>query len=310
VVEGQCDSPRVMAHFGASEPKSCKCPPPLVPHENASCNECGHAEGPVQMTFYMYRAQGDDSYPIENVNMADLAGVMWYLQREVVGSTPRKFHIKRIMRYSVSMKATQDYFDEHPKQFGPFVAYDAGSAKGRSETFDKYGYGVGCQLLDTKLFNYVPAPSLQPSCHPPESMMCNTPKWYSLPGPCPELTHKEKLADPTCSVKAPGGACPSAVVSGEHDCTYFAAPAGEILLDELVGITDYDMFWQSRNSKGDILPNGNVEYVRHLDAGIGIDFWDGGHDKDNCTRRMEKVNKLFKAKYPDLPETLPEPPCN
>jgi len=232
------------------------------------------------------------------------------LQREVVGSTPRKFHIKRIMRYSVSMKVTQDYYDEHPKQFGPFVAYDAGSAKGRSEMFDKYGYTVGCQLLDTKLFNYVPPPSLQPACHPQSSMMCNSPKWYSLPGPCPEHDHEEKLADPTCSVKAPGGACPSAVVSGEHDCTYFAAPAGEISLDELVGIADYDMFWQSRNSKGDILPNGNVEYVRDLDAGIGIDFWDGGQDKDNCTKRMDSVTKLFKAKYPDLPETLPEPPCN
>jgi hypothetical protein len=262
------------------------------------------------MTFYMYRAQGDDDYPIENVNMADLAGVMWYLHREVVGSTPRKFHIKRIMRYSVTMKVTQDYFDSHPKQFGPFVAYDAGSAIGRKDIWNKYGFVVGCQLLQSDLYNYVPDHSVQPSCHPEDAPMCRSPKWYSLPGPCPEHTYQEKLADPSCKKEWPGGACKSAVVTGEHDCTYFAAPAGEISLNELEGIQDYDLFWQSKNSKGDILPNGNVEYKHSIDAGIGMDFWDGRHDKANCTRRMESVTKLFKAKYPDLPETLPEPPCN
>jgi len=265
----------------------------------------------VRKSFYMYRAQGDDDYPIENVNMADLAGVMWYLHREVIGSTPRKFKIKRIMRYSVTMKVTQDYFDAHPKQFAPFVAYDSGSAIGRQDLWEKYGYVVGCQLLQPEMFNYMPMHDMQPSCHPDRTPeLCGSPKWYSLPGPCPELRHEEKLANPSCRSEWPGGACRSAVVTGDHDCTYFAAPAGEISLDELVGIKDYDMFWQSRNSKGDLLPNGNVEYVRHLDAGIGIDFWDGGHDKDNCTKRMESVTKLFKAKYPDLPETLPEPPCN
>ncbi|CAK0887590.1 unnamed protein product, partial [Prorocentrum cordatum] len=56
-VEGQCELPRIMAHLGASEPLACVCPPPLVPHKNDSCNECLPAEGPLQMTFYMYRAQ-------------------------------------------------------------------------------------------------------------------------------------------------------------------------------------------------------------------------------------------------------------
>lgn len=29
-------------------------------------------------TFYVYRAQGETTYPPENVNVADLGGVMWY----------------------------------------------------------------------------------------------------------------------------------------------------------------------------------------------------------------------------------------
>lgn len=261
------------------------------------------------MTFYMYRSQGDENYPIENVNMADLAGVMWYLHREVVGSTPRKFKIKRITRYSVTMKITQDYYDTHPKQLGPFVAYDSGSATGHQDMWKKYGFVVGCQLLDTKLYNYVPPRSMQPSCHPESAFACRTGKWYSLPGPCPDLRYDEKLANPSCKNEWPGGACPSADVSGEHDCTYFAAPAGEISLNELEGITDYDRFWKSKNSKGDLLPNGNIEYDHNIDAGVGNHFWDGRHDEANCTKRMEAVTKLFKQKYPDLPETLPEPPC-
>jgi hypothetical protein len=33
----------------------------------------------------VYRAQGETTYPPENVNVADLGGVMWYLHNEIVG---------------------------------------------------------------------------------------------------------------------------------------------------------------------------------------------------------------------------------
>lgn len=260
------------------------------------------------MTFYMYRAMSDQIYPMQNVNMASLAGVMWYLHREVVGSTPRKFHISRILRYSVTILVTEDYYNKTPNQFGPFVAFDSGSAKGRSNIWEKYGFVVGCQLVDPDLFNYVPPLSLQPSCFPPDSFPCRAPKWYSLPGPCPEekMSHKS----PACISQFPGGLCPSAVVTGSHTCTYFAAPAGEISLDELEGVSDYNNWWIGTNeTTGARVPNGNIEYNFKLDAGVGMAFWDGRHDRKSCTRRMERAEELFKEKYPDLPSTIPEPPC-
>jgi len=260
------------------------------------------------MTFYMYRAQDDTIYPMQNVNMASLAGVMWYLHREVVGSTPRKFHVTRILRYFVTVKITRDYYNTTPSQFGPFVAFDSGSAKGRSDLWRDYGFVVGCQLVDPSLFNYVARHSESPACHPRASYPCRAPKWYSLPGPCPEEKQLQKT--PACRSEWPGGMCPSAAVTGAHHCTYFADPAGEIRLDELEGIGNYQDWWISANkTTGARVPNGNVEYSFELDAGIGMGFWDGRHDRENCTRRMESVRRLFRRKYPMYPAELPEPPC-
>jgi len=280
------------------------CPPPQVTDKYGACNE---PQAPSLMTFYMYRAQGKDEYPVENLNLADLAGVMWYLQREVVGSRPRKFHIERILRYKVTMKNTDDYFKAFHKQFGPFVAFDEGSAKGRSETWEKYGFVVGCQLVDPDIYSYVPREEMQPGCYPKDSSLCRSGKWYSLPGPCPE--EKVDGKTPDCLAKWPGGGCQSAVVTGAHDCTYWAEFAGQIFLDDLEGIDDYNTWWITKNSKGGTIPNENIEYSPHLDKGIGMDFWDEGHSVEAGRKRMDAVAKLFKEKFPAMPATLPEPPC-
>merc|ERR550525_1524677 len=63
---GTCKPPRIWAHSGASAPLRCICPPPRVPIKNESCNECLPPEGPQLMTFYMYRAQGATTYPMES----------------------------------------------------------------------------------------------------------------------------------------------------------------------------------------------------------------------------------------------------
>lgn len=59
----------------------------------------------------------------ENVNAANLAGLMWYLEHEVVfAECPRHYNITRILRYKVSLK-TPKRFNHN---FSQFFAYDKG----------------------------------------------------------------------------------------------------------------------------------------------------------------------------------------
>ena len=48
----------------------------------------GGAAGPETMTFYAYRASNENTYPLENANLASLAGVLVYIHHEVE-RTPR-----------------------------------------------------------------------------------------------------------------------------------------------------------------------------------------------------------------------------
>ena len=89
------------------------------------------------MIYYGYRAASSDEYPMENVNLANLEGVVMYLHHEVIwgdGNT-RKFNIDRINRYRIAMKSTRAAFnapggpgwpqDVRP-QFARFAAFDYG----------------------------------------------------------------------------------------------------------------------------------------------------------------------------------------
>jgi len=136
---------------------TCGCPPPQVFDNSGPEPVCRQPTGMSKMTFYVYRAQSDDNYPPENVNAADLAGVMAYLHNEVIGAVPRKFGITRILRYKITMQNTQAFYDAFQKQFGPFVAFDAGqcTAPGCAAVFAQYGYNIGCQNLDRYLVNTV-----------------------------------------------------------------------------------------------------------------------------------------------------------
>merc|ERR1712194_494987 len=120
--------------------------PPALP--KGSLSEASNAD---VLTFHMYRAQSETSYPPANVNAGNLAGVMWYLQHEVVSGAygpGNKFGISRILRYTVKTKATQPLIAKSIN-FGVRVAFDSGNCTGpRCEfSWSHYGYNVGCNYL-------------------------------------------------------------------------------------------------------------------------------------------------------------------
>jgi len=131
-----------------------------------------------------------------------------------------------------------------------------------------------------------------------------------------------KYKTPECTKRMPGGLCPKGIdkPTGAPDCTYTYEDAGEILLDDLVGIDDYNDFWNvsytrcaKQKAVGELPEETecrhNKEYDVKTDKGTGTDFWNGKLDKEKCTERLEKARKLFKEKFPEFPEHLEEPPC-
>lgn len=238
---------------------------------------------PAELTFYMYRAQSDADYPLQNVNAANLPGVMWYLHNEIVVTTPRKYGVTRVLRFKITMKNTQELFNATRLSFGPFVAFDSAqcTVPGCSDIWRNYGYVVGCQKLDPALHRY-----MSPSTH-------RAGAWYSLPGPCPSEKYDSKSQQ--CSTLMPGGSCEH--VTGHRNCTYHTESAGEVSLDELVGIDNYAQFFR----------DGGQEYDITSDKGKGLNFWDNKHDRVQCDRRAKRLQEIFATKYPDLPATLDDP---
>jgi len=184
------------------------------------------------MTFYMYRAQNAQNFPLSNINAANLAGTMWYLQNEVVSGVygpGMKFGITRIIRFKVTMKATQPLLDKN-MNFGVRVAFDSAQCTGPACAYDwqTYGYNVGCNKLGDWPF-------------PQYDTHYNDGIWYSLPGKCPSKTYMS--IDSSCGDDEPGGIC-SGTPTGRYDCTWNYELAGEIALDDLYEGTDLASFWK------------------------------------------------------------------
>lgn len=284
---------------------------------------------PRLMSFYMYRAQSDEDFPMENVNLGDLPGVMWYLHNEIIVSTPRKYNVTRLMRFRVTMKTTQESYNLVHQQFGQFTAFDSGmcTVPSCAQIFQRDGYVVGCQNTDSSagLGNYVSLSSVP--CTPPN---CKEGTWYSLPGPCPSSYYNQR--PDYCNITEPGGQCQFIYgegggvtgfevppVSGQKDCAFYAKWAGQIYLNELIGLPTvelgqkvhyqrYNEWWQQ----------GNQEYSVSYDRGIcaeGTDcsFWNGRNNQTACAERMRKIEYIFDTKFPFYPPTASlgeAPPCN
>lgn len=261
---------------------------------------------PMQM--YMYRAQSEKNYPMRNVNLADLAGVLWYLHNEIVGFPDkehgiRHFGITRIIRFKVTVLNPPDFWQTHQVKWGPFTAFGAGkcSVPNCESIWRKYGGLVGCQTADKKVAAYESKWQTMPTgvngC-----TKCNAPLWFSLPGPCPAHEYGAKPAD--CIWDSPGGECgKGAEVTGAKDCTYTTKWYGEVTLDEMLNFTTPD--GMRTDFKG-FTEQGGQEYDKLTDRGTFTTFWDGILNKTNNDWRMDTVRWWFGHKYPNYPLEMGE----
>eukprot|EP00435_Cladocopium_sp_Y103_P064158 s199_g25.t2 len=228
---------------------------PVMPGFTSSDSGCSKASAATSMSFYMYRAQSDTSYPPENCDLASAAGVMWYLHNEVVKLCPRHYNISRVIRYNVTVFNPPSVYAMRQGQFGPFVAFDYGqcTVPDCPHLWEQYGYAVGCQKQDVTRWKYEDS------------------FWYSLPGKCPSQKWSNKSSE--CAAQELGGNCSQP--NGTQTCTWHAEQVGEVLVNDLSGISDLAAFCAA----------GNVEYDENTDKGRGCSFWD---DKFNASR-----NKLL-----------------
>eukprot|EP00440_Ansanella_granifera_P023617 gb/GFBE01025643.1/.p1 GENE.gb/GFBE01025643.1/~~gb/GFBE01025643.1/.p1 ORF type:complete len:465 (+),score=91.20 gb/GFBE01025643.1/:1-1395(+) len=244
---------------------------------------------PLQ-SFYVYRATSGRQFPMENVNAANAEGVMWYLHNEIVRFPRRKFQIDRIVRFRVQYRAPEPLY-EKGMNFGVRYAFDSGKCTGPGDCqadFGKYGHFVGCNLVHQ-------FPTIQFA----DATYYGNPTWYSFPGDCSDQEYFKQTG--SCKTYKPGGAC-AGTPTGTGDCTFSYEPAGFVMLDDVVGIKDYEAF----------VKGGGREYIaglgigqeicarnHHLcDKGIHIEFWNWKHSPKYNKWRVSKLLETFKKKYP------------
>lgn len=225
----------------------------------------------------MYRAQSGADYPPENINAADLPGVLWYLHNEIVTMCPRKYSITRVRRLKVTLRRTPQV-SQTPFFYAPFIAIDSGmcTVPGCYDRLEGSGYSVGCQ----------PRPYGDYVGH-----------WYSLPGGCPFKPIGQKTFE--CRRATPGAFCGCEQKLGEGGCSYHVEPAGELNLDEVTGVDNQSVFCQQ----------GKVEYNRMDDRGRGLAFWDGMNDAAKVRERVQAFQRAFRRKYPEMPLELGPQHC-
>lgn len=88
---------------------------------------------------------------------------------------------------------------------------------------------------------------------------------------------------------------------GNDDCTFILEDAGEVFLDELVGIGP-------PGSYKEWCENGGIEHYVTDESRSTIPFWKGRKNVDANTQRTYKLLEAFEKKYPGTPY-LGEPAC-
>merc|ERR1719333_1703873 len=89
-----------------------------------------------------------------------------------------------------------------------------------------------------------------------------------------------------CKLTYPGGACDSP--DGRGNCTYQYEDAGEIDIDELVGITPK---WKNR---AEFCAQCKSEGTEHSGGGCGLNFWGNGiWDRDANHKQVRLALELF-----------------
>jgi hypothetical protein len=254
-----------------------------------SCHRHISVERVPIYSFFGYRAvSSEDDFGFTNVNVGNLAGVMWYLHNEVIVEQPRKFGITRIVRAKFRVTAPDELLPVG-MHFGVRFAYDSGMCNGAGNEewqgngscdpfYRKYGFFVGCNNLNNYPF---PMASQGYPNHYPGA------RWYSLPGE-------------SCCGEG------DIVPTGEPECLYSYELAGEINISEMVGIEDYDTF----------VSQGGKEYVYGKDAGEWCSFWDKKFDTDACEDRLQAARRtfaknfrgLYSKDFKELDDQ--EPPCD
>lgn len=256
---------------------------PIPPADYATENQ--------PMTLMLYRAQSQQDYPMRNVNVADLAGVMWYLHNEIMGfadaeNSIRHFNITRIIRFKAVVWNPKEFWDLYHTKFAPYIAYNAAkcSAEG-CDQYATYGAPVGCQIAAKAVANY-------------QSVVGGDPVWLSLPGPCP--LHEYGAKTPECVWQSPGGDCGSGKdITGSKDCSFVLTWYGEVRLDHF--LPTYEGTSQPIDFKS-FLAMGGREYDRDTDQGTYNTFWDGVHDATANNGRMQAVLNRFDELYPQWAE--------
>jgi len=233
-----------------------------------------------EWTFYAYRSKTDSTYEDTNVNMANLAGVMWYLHNEVVGHCPRKFGITRVLRYKITLHPTHA-LTSTGKNYAPLCHFDRGACTGPLPVladYKKFGFVVGCDKPSFNQAAYYKA------------------TWYSFPGECPDKPIEKKTS--SCNRDRPGGLCKPGQPWGKT-CTWRKAPAGEITLDAMT----HNHNFEKRCKKG------FYEYDEDKDRGQGTNFWHGKKEWRVANRRLSWVKKVWHKKYPTMPALAAGPEC-